>query len=345
MYNAVPRHNMRHTLPALQRLLDAAIYLFACILLTGCSQQENRANPEKVSIALTTTTDSALVQIALNQGYFSSEGLEVEARPHAYGKLAFQDMLDGRAEFATVAETPLAFAVLDGADIAVVAMIQSAQRGNAIVARRDRGIRALRDLRGKTVAVSPGTTMDYYLDVMLALEGMDRGEVKVVDVQGHRMPAALAKGEVDAVSALDVYVLAASEALERNAVVFQDDNSYTNMFVLAAPRNTVREHPGRVQKILRALIRAQEFARKQPEAAQAAVADYCGIDLAIVRRLWPGQRYAVSLDQTLLLALEEEAAWAMRNGRTKAVQAPGFLHHIHLDGLGEVAPSAVNILK
>lgn len=57
---------------------------------------------------------------------------------HAFGKLAFQAMLKGWAGFATVAETPVTLAETGGTRIAVVAIIHSSRKGNAIVVRRGR---------------------------------------------------------------------------------------------------------------------------------------------------------------------------------------------------------------
>jgi len=50
------------------------------------------------------------------------------------------------------------------------------------------------------------------------------------------------------------------------------------------------------------------------------------------------------LDQSLVLALEDEARWAIKNKLTSKTKVPNYLNHIHLDALKSVAPSAVTII-
>ena len=72
---------------------------------------------EKVTIAYSATTDSVLAQVAQTRGYYREEGLEVTPHMHPYGKPALREVLEGKADFATVAETPVMFAILNGEKI------------------------------------------------------------------------------------------------------------------------------------------------------------------------------------------------------------------------------------
>ncbi len=98
--------------------------------------------------------------------------------------------------------------------------------------------------------------------------------------------------------------------------------------------------------MLRALIRAEEFVKQNPDEAQKIVADFSGIDRAIVREyLGRYQTSVVSLDQSLLLALEDESRWAIEGGLTRETRVPNYLDFIYLDGLASVKPKAVRILR
>ncbi len=51
------------------------------------------------------------------------------------------------------------------------------------------------------------------------------------------------------------------------------------------------------------------------------------------------------LDQSLVVAMEDEARWMISNNRTTEMMVPNFLEYIHLDGLKSVKPAEVNIIR
>jgi sulfonate transport system substrate-binding protein len=317
------------------------------ICLFACSQTGRKpaGPPEKVTIACSATTDSVLAQVAQVRNYYREEGLEAIQHLYPYGKLALQEVLEGKADFATVAETPVMFAIMKGARISIIATIESSDRGNAVIARKDRGILTLTDLKGKKVAMTAGTTSEFFLDALLAVNGIAHDEVKSLNLKPEEMSAALANGDIDAISTFITYAIPAQEKLGDRGITFHDKNIYTSTFNIVATQEFIRKNPGKVGKLLRALVRAEDFVRQNPVEAQRIVADFSGVDVKIVRDIWTATRFNVSLDQGLLLALEEESRWAIQNRLTTAREVPNFLEFIYIDGLRSVKPEAVSILK
>ena len=323
----------------------AALAIYAC--LCACTPKaEKPAGPvDKVTMAVAAAPDTALAQVALVDGFFQKEGLEVTPLKYEYGKLALEAMLEGKADFATVAETPVMFACMKGAKISVIAAIQQSNGNNAIIARRDRGILSPSDLKGRKIGTTSGTILDYYLDSFLAANGISRKAVTLVDMRPEQMAAAIDKGAVDAISAWSHVTMETRRRLGAREITFQDRDIYTQTFLVVAGQEFIRNNPEKVRRMLRALLRAEDFVRKNPTEAQAVVADFCGIDRAVIGELWGLERFAVTLDQMLILALEDESRWAKKNGLTDAVNIPNYLNYIYLDGLGSVRPEAVRIIR
>jgi NitT/TauT family transport system substrate-binding protein len=296
-------------------------------------------------MACATTTDTVLAEVAQSLGYYHEEGLETTLRPHPYGKPALEDLLGGKADFATVAETPVMFAIMKGAGISIIATIQTSSRDNAIIARKDKGILTIGNLKGKKIAATLGTSSDFFLDAMLGVHGISRKDVKVFDLKAEAMPDALARGDIDAISTFNPYLIQAKKRLVDRCIVFYGDDIYTWTFNVVATQEFIRNNPGKVRKVLRALVKAEEFVRQKPEEAQKIVADFSGVEIGIVRDIWADIRFRVSLDQQLLLALEDESRWAIKNGLTNATKIPNFLNFIYLDGLESVKPEAVRIVR
>ncbi|WP_461356412.1 ABC transporter substrate-binding protein [Bradyrhizobium sp. USDA 4454] len=80
----------------------------------------------------------------------------------------------------------------------IVVIASTCNRGMAIVAKKDSPIHALKDLKGKRVAVFPGTTQEVFFLERLRMEGMSIKDVEPVRVSFSEMHIALARGDVDA---------------------------------------------------------------------------------------------------------------------------------------------------
>ena len=326
-------------------LLVLALATGACFFACTRTDDKSAGPTEKITIAYAATTDAALAEVALSRGYYPEEGLEAIARLHPYGKLALEDLLAGKADFATVAETPIIFAIMKGEKISVIATILTSEIINAVLARRDKGIRTPEDLKGKKIAATLGTTSDFFLDALLGVHGISRKEVTIVDLKAEAMPAALAQGKVDAVSTFAPYVALTQKKLGKNVTTFRDKDIYRSTFNVVATQEFIRKNPGKVKKMLRALVKAERFVRGNPAEAQKIVADFCGVELSVVRDIWADTRFAVTLDQPLLLAMEDESRWAIDKGLTKARMVPNYLEYIYVDGLKSIKPEGVRILR
>ena len=101
--------------------------------LSACTKADQRyaGPPEKVTIAYSASPDAALAQVAQAKGYYLQEGLDATPQMHPYGKVALDAMLEGKADFATVAETPVMFEIMNGGKISIIATIQTSMRNVA----------------------------------------------------------------------------------------------------------------------------------------------------------------------------------------------------------------------
>jgi sulfonate transport system substrate-binding protein len=312
----------------------------------SCSRADQPAGvSEKVTIALATLPETALAQIAQAKGYFLKEGLDVTPHLHFFGKLALAEVLEGKADFATVAETPVMFAIMEGKGISIIAAIQSSTKNHAIVARKDKGILTPRDLKGRKIGTTIGITADYFTDAFLAMYGISRSEVEVVNLNPEDHEEALARGRVDAVSTFYPYLRRALSRQGENGIAFYEKDIYTETFNVVATKEFIRQNTGKVRKMLRALVKAEGFARDHQAEAQEIVADFSHINIDIVRNVWGDNEFGVSLAQALVLALEDESQWAIKKGLTSAREVPNYLHYIYFDGLKAVKPEAMRILK
>jgi ABC-type nitrate/sulfonate/bicarbonate transport system substrate-binding protein len=80
----------------------------------------------------------------------------------------------------------------------VVVIATTCNRGMAIIAKAGDNVAGIKDLKGKRVAVFPGTTQEVFFLERLRMEGMSIKDVTPVRVSFSEMHIALARGDIDA---------------------------------------------------------------------------------------------------------------------------------------------------
>ncbi|MDA8122955.1 MAG: NrtA/SsuA/CpmA family ABC transporter substrate-binding protein [Deltaproteobacteria bacterium] len=297
----------------------------------------------RVTIATPVLPQSSLVFIASGKKYFTDEGLEATIQPQAHGKIALDAMIQGKADFALSTEYPFMFAVQDGKNICAVADTLSSVKDEAIVARKDRGIRAPADLRGKRIGSYKGTMMEFFLDAFLTVNGIPKNGVKVVYLGPHEGWDALKAGKVDAVATWSPFVTLFQKKLGENGLVFYGEQFYTESFVVSADTEYVRKNPETVTKLVRALVRAEKHVRDAPKESMRIVAEAAKVEYGLLEEIWPIYDFRVGLRQSLLVNMENQARWAIRTGLIGEKEIHNLADHIYPYGLKAVRPDSVTM--
>jgi sulfonate transport system substrate-binding protein len=324
-----------------------SLIVFFILALSACQKPPEKSvgPPEKITIAYPTTLLSVLYHIAYSNGFFAAEGLEVTPQPHEFGKIALDSMLEKTADLAIVADTPVMLAVTGGREIYTIGVTMTSKQGNAIVARKGRGIAVPADLKGKTIGVPLGTTGDFFLDSFVSTRGFGRKEVNIVDMRPGEMLDALLSGRVDAVSVWIPTMMQLKRGLGDDGVVFYDEDVYSDIACVVVRPVFVTNHPETVRRVLTALFRAETFMKKNPEDSRRLTAEFLKMDQALLDEIWDSFDFRVTLDQSLVVSLEDQTRWAQQNGLTSGTEMPNYLDFIYFDGLQSVKPEAVRIIR
>lgn len=298
---------------------------------------------ETVRISTVAYVGSCPILMAEANGYFASEGVAAVISVSANGKAALNEALHGRSDLATVADIPIMFAALSGEPVSVVASITTME-DHGIIGRRDRGVVTPASLKGRRVGVTMGTTTQYFLDSFLNRHQLSPADVIVVNQAPVELVESLSHGDIDAIVSYQPFLNMSLATLGAAAVVFSREGMYDVLFALAGTHDYVKAHSQTIERILRATIRGAQFCKDTPDVARAAVAKFMKTDSIALKEIWPSYRFEVALRQGLLLVLEDEARWAIRNKLTAATNVPNFLNNLSLDPLRSVAPTAVTVI-
>lgn len=343
---ATASHRRRHWARVAAGLLVLAA---AALLAVGWARRGPLPAPgplRPLTIAANTFyAGSCPILAAYENGYFNAEGLSVTIQPHTSGKAALDAVLEGKASLGVSADIPIMFAGMREQPIAVVATIFASESDYEVVGRKDRGVTTPASLRGKRIGVSLGTSGHFVLDAFLNRQKLSPGDVTAVDLKPEDITPALVRGDIDAAATWEPHIGAMKKALGANAVAFSATGIYDATSSLSGTRDYVENNQETVRQVLRALIQGGRFCQESPEQAREMTGRFMRFTAAELKEPWALYRFGVVLDQSLLLALEDEARWAIKNrlaGDRKKM--PNYLNNIHLDGLLAVAPDAVTVI-
>ncbi|CAK0763309.1 NitT/TauT family transport system substrate-binding protein [Azospirillaceae bacterium] len=324
-----------------------AIFMKTAILWGEACHAESPKR-EALSLGVAENAGNILTFIALEQGFYRDEGLEVTTRSWPAGKMALEAMLRNEIEVATVADTPIVLQSFQRSDFVIIATF-SHNNPYRLVTDRKGGIVAPTDLRGHRVGVMTGTTAQFFLHSILADLGIASSEITEVNLPAAESSEALAQNRVDAVAAFDPYGYYAQVALGDRAIIIPyEKGRHEETFNYATRRDFSQKRPVAAQCLLRATQRAIEWSRNHRHEAVAVVARRLKMDEKILETLWGNSRHALSLDQVLIVSLESQARWAIRNGIgnvDRKATIPNYLDFLDTSPLDAVMPSAVTIIR
>jgi NitT/TauT family transport system substrate-binding protein len=100
-----------------------------------------------------------------------------------------------------------------------------------------------------------------------------------------------------------------------------------------------------LKKIVRAVDKAVTFMRENKKESIEILIKNQGFNKDIMETVWDDYVYQISLDNSLLPALEDEARWAIKNKLVGGQTIPNYLDFFYLDALKAVKPEAISIVK
>jgi len=256
---------MRRRGPALAAMLLA---------LTITALAHAQAKPLHIRIAVHTQVMGAPDVIAIRQGYFKQEGLDVEWRRFALGKEGRDAMIAGALDINSTAPTPFLIGLDKGIPFTAIAVNSYFCGTNHVVVRKESDINTPAQLKGKKIGLPKGTITEYVLLArMLPAYGLKAGDYEVASIPDakDRMPSLIAKA-IDAATLADPFVAAGeNEGLIRS---IGDFCKYDPMpFMLTATQKIVKDNPDAVVAYLRGWLRAVKLLKDKPVEAATVYAD------------------------------------------------------------------------
>lgn len=332
------------------RKMEAGVAIIALAVLIGAGvwslqnfQDNYREKPEPITIGSLPYDYSALIFIADNQGFFAENGLNATMRTYASSLDSVTEIENGDADISLLPEYSIVTEAFKKSNLTVIGNIDKYQ-SVYLLGRKDHGIKNISDLKGKKIGATRGTIGEFYLGRFLDLHGINRQELILVDMRPPQYVDNLANGSVDAVVAVYKYFDQSKERLGGNFMAWPIQSSQKGYMLLTCRNDWAASHPETIKRVLKSISQAEEYAISHPAQAKAIVQKQMNYTDANIATIWPDHQFSLSLDQSLVFAMEDEGRWMIANNLTTEKAIPDFRKYIYTRGLEGVRPELVNII-
>lgn len=257
--------------------------------------------------------DVASIYVGKEQGIFEKHGLDLELTLAQGGAAIVPAVQNGQFDFGFSNVTSLVVGRDRGLPMKIVATGpqttgETDTDFSAVMVAPDSGIDSVKDLEGKRLAVN---TLNNIFDVTIS-EGVEQAggdpeQVQFVEMAFPDMPAQLEAGNVDAISAVDPFVIAAEDAGNKRIFApFADAIEDLSVGAYFTTDEMLEKDPELVEKFTAAMKESQEYANENHEAVREALTEYTSISPEVLERIaiprFPQEHNTASLEEMVSLS-------------------------------------------
>jgi NitT/TauT family transport system substrate-binding protein len=256
---------------------------------------------------------------------FAPPGYKIEVVPFETPTDGKNAVLTGTVD--TCVHGIAAFLLGAAAGEPVVIVAAATNRGMGIIADAKSDIKTIKDLRGKRVAITPGSTQEVVILERLKAEGMSIKDIQPIRLSFSDMPAALARGDIDAyVGAEPGPGISLANGTGR-LVEYPYSTSIGSLnMILSASEKMIKENPERLKMIVEMHKKATDYAMAHPEEMIEVAMQKLGQQRASIEKAVPNVELTWKIDETFIARAKAYSELMVEKKQVR--QAPDMAHAI-----------------
>src|SRR5712671_3052971 len=209
----------------------------------------------------------------------------------------------------------------------VVIVANANNRGMAIMADAKSDIKTIKDLKGKRVAIFPGSTQEVVILERLKAEGMSISDIQPIRLSFSDMAGALARGDIDAYVGAEPGpgISLANGTGRLIEYPYSTPIGSLNM-ILSASEKTIKQDPERIKMIVKMHEQATDYAMAHPEALIQAAMQKIGQQRKSIEIAVPNVELTWKIDDEFIKRAKAYSELMVEKKQVR--QAPDMAHAI-----------------
>jgi NitT/TauT family transport system substrate-binding protein len=248
--------------------------ILGALLLTAGGTQAAQAEP--LRIFYFTYVGHGPLLVAQDKGFFAKEGIDVSLIRSDEHTAMFAALAAGQVDaIAGSLQDIVLFAEPDEHPLQCVLAIMDSRGADGIVANND--IRTVAQLKGKTVAVAVGSSLQFYLNFLLQEVGLGETDLgEVVDLWGDEAAEAFLLREVDAAVTWEPDLTPAKNVGHGHLLTDTSERPGLIVDCVVTTAHILRDRQEEFRALGRAWDAAVDYTRAHPDEANVVIARYLG---------------------------------------------------------------------
>ena len=322
------------------------IVLLITMLISACSGDSNQDKVANIKLAAEMSLLPATLWVAEEKGFFIKHNINLTIEEYDSGRNALESMLrDSSINISTVAQTPIVFNSFKKEPYVIFATMAYSLDDIKVLARKDHNIKTPEDFKGKKIGATKRSTGHYFLEGFLTHYGYDLSDIKLQDINASELEHKLETGEVSAITSWEPHIGNAERAMGKdNLTLMISPTPFRKDFYFTTQKSYAKKHSNHLQQFLKALVDAEEFIQSNPQQSQLIVAKRLNTSLELIKKIWDTFTFEISLEQSIMVNLDDEAVWAEKLSASRQ-QIPDYFDFIDKQPLTKVKPHAVNLIQ
>ncbi|HWR42203.1 ABC transporter substrate-binding protein [Sporomusa sp.] len=250
----------------MKKKIGILIISMLLLVLAGCASNkkeepvQKQAQLQTITLGLMPDVDSIPFIIAEEKGYFKEEGLTVTLKHFKSAMERDSALQSGNLDGAVSDMLAEAFAKAGGFDTVITSLTTGSYK---LVINKDETATSIQDLKGKDVAISKNTIIDYVTDKVVTEGGLTSTDINKVVIP--QIPARLEMLQNSKIAAATLPDPLATIAVKNGAKVIKTSEQLgLNPGVLLFTTKTVNQKEKEIQAMYRAYSKAVDYLSREP---------------------------------------------------------------------------------
>jgi ABC-type nitrate/sulfonate/bicarbonate transport system substrate-binding protein len=291
----------------------AALATAVVLALISCSQDRPESEPSPIRFAYQNRIGSAICVIAVEKGFFSAHGVNVEPFPFNSGPACAETLYTGAADIAAMGDSTAIITLRRNPNVSLLVSHASGEYRHRMMVGADSGYMNIGDLKGKRIGVKKGTSTYGGLLKYLQVNNLDPDMFEIVNLKPSTMPEALASGSIEAFAASEPTPSLAGMQGACELTTFGNlGNNYPIMTLVN--QEFASSRPEDIGAFTAALADAETFIRQNQGAATQIMAQKLNMPLEITQKAMQRHDFTLDLGETVLSSLSQTARFLHSEG-------------------------------
>ncbi|TDD32057.1 transporter substrate-binding domain-containing protein [Actinomadura sp. KC06] len=266
------------------------------VAVAGCSDSGESSSGGKGGLEMDTMTVAALpladnvaVYLAQKEGLFEDQGLKVQIKQVQQSTQAIPALVKGDINAIAGANYVSFLQANDKGTVKLSVLAESASLTSHfmdVLVLPDSNVRTPKDLEGKKVAVNIlNNVQSLTLNAILTANNVDAAKVDYIQVPFGQMAAALERGQVDAIHAVEPFTTDTQKKLGARVAVDGGAEPVTNLPIsgFVTTQDFTKKNPKTAAAFQRAIFAAQQLASTDRAPVEKILPSYTKIDARVAQ--------------------------------------------------------------